>query len=330
MKFLIAGSGSIGRRHIRNLLSLGETDITLFRTHQATLPDDELKRFPVETDLHKALENQPDAVIISNPTSKHMDVALPASQAGIHMLIEKPVSDSLVQTDQLAEVIAQNGCRVLVGFQFRFHPVLQQVRQLLLDGAMGKVISIRAHWGEYLPGWHPWEDYRVSYASRNDLGGGVVLTLSHPLDYLRWMVGEVKTVSANIGKISELELSVDDNAEITLEFASGCVGQVHLDYYQRPPEHRLEITTSEGTIQWQNASGAARVYHVERGWSDLQPPVGFDRNDMFIAEMRHFLEVVRGNQDPVCSFNDGVSALKIALGAHRSTELQGKAVGLDA
>jgi len=98
MKFLIAGSGSIGRRHVRNLLTLGERDIMLYRTHHGTLDDKELAQLPVETDLQKALAMRPDAVIISNPTSKHMEVALPTAQAGIHMLIEKPVSGSLIQS----------------------------------------------------------------------------------------------------------------------------------------------------------------------------------------------------------------------------------------
>ena len=196
MKFLIAGLGSIGRRHFRNLLTLGERDIILYRTHQATLPDDELAGFPVETDLLSALSHHPDAVIISNPTALHLDIAIPAAQSGCYILLEKPVSHSMTRLGELEHAIQLNKLKVLVGFQFRFHPGLQKVKQLLDTGSIGDLLSARAHWGEYLPNWHPWEDYKLGYAARSDLGGGVVLTLSHPLDYLRWFLGDVESLWA--------------------------------------------------------------------------------------------------------------------------------------
>ncbi len=185
MKFLIAGLGSIGRRHFRNLRALGENDLVLYRTNRATLPNDELAGSPVETDLAQALAGKPDVVIVSNPTSLHLDTAIPAARAGCHLFLEKPISHSLERVDELAAAVRQSGSRVLVGFQFRFHPGLRKAAALLAEGAIGKPLAFHVHWGEYLPGWHPWEDYRQGYAARSDLGGGVVLTLSHPLDYLR-------------------------------------------------------------------------------------------------------------------------------------------------
>ncbi len=122
---------------------------------------------------------------------------------------------------------------------------------------------MRAHWGEYLPGWHPWEDYRQGYSARPDLGGGVVLTLSHPLDYLRWLFGEVEALWAFTGKSSDLELQVEDTAEIGLRFANGVLGSLHLDYNQRPPGHWLEVITSQGTLRWDNLSGEVQVYRSE-------------------------------------------------------------------
>ena len=191
MKFLIAGLGSIGRRHLRNLQALGETDIVLYRTRRATMPEDELSGLPVETDLHRALDGRPDAVIVANPTALHLEVALQAAEAGCHIFLEKPVSSSLDGLDRLADAAVNSGSRILVGFQFRFHPTLQKAAQLIKDGAIGDVLTIHARWGEYLPNWHPWEDYRSSYAARSDLGGGVTLTLTHPLDYIRWLAGDV-------------------------------------------------------------------------------------------------------------------------------------------
>ncbi len=234
MKIMIAGLGSIGRRHLRNLLALGERDILLYRTQRSTLPDDELAGIPVETDLEAALARQPEAVIVSNPTALHMQVAIPAAQAGCHLLLEKPVAESMERIPELEAAVSENGVRVLVGFHFRYHPGLRCIRDLLAAGEIGRPLSVRAHWGEYLPGWHPWEDYRQGYSARLDLGGGVVLTLSHPLDYLRWLFGEVAALWAFTGKNSELELQVEDSAEIGLRFASGMLGSLHLDYNQRP------------------------------------------------------------------------------------------------
>src|SRR5215813_5505538 len=121
MRFLIAGLGSIGRRHLRNLIALGEKNIVLLRSHRATLPDDELTGYPVETDIHAALQrHKPDAVIVSNPTSWHLDVAIPAAEAGFHILLEKPISDSLDRLDLLQQTARRSGSKILVGFQFRY------------------------------------------------------------------------------------------------------------------------------------------------------------------------------------------------------------------
>jgi predicted dehydrogenase len=315
MKFLIAGLGSIGRRHFRNLRALGEDDILLYRTHQATLPDDELAGVPVETDLRAALAHQPDAVIVANPTALHLDIAIPAAQAGCALFMEKPVSHSLDGLDKLRDAVAANGVRCLVGFQFRFHPGLRTIRGWLDEGKAGFPVSVRANWGEYLPGWHPWEDYRQSYAARADLGGGVIRTLCHPLDYLRWLLGEADVTACQTSRRG-LNLEVEDTAEISLGFAGGTIGQVHLDYVQRPPRHDLEIVGTAGTIRWDNADGTARFFRVESNLWEVRPPqAGFERNVMFMEQMRHFINVVRGEVQPICTLDDGVRALELTLDA---------------
>jgi predicted dehydrogenase len=314
MKFMIAGLGSIGRRHLGNLKALGEEDILLYRSGQSTLQDDELERYITETELDIALAHKPDAVIVSNPTALHLDVAIPAAEAGCHLLLEKPISHNMERVDELLAAVKRGEGKVLVGYQFRFHPGLQTVKQWLIEGRVGKPISAHAHWGEYLPDWHPWEDYRQSYAARRDLGGGVVLTLCHPFDYLRWLMGEVVSVTSWTGQIGELDLEVEDIAEAILEFDSGAVGHVHLDYFQRPPAHRLEIIGTEGTIRWNNADGHASIYRSAEGkWQSSVLPDGFSRDALFIAEMKHFIDVANGDVEPVCILNDGVRTLKVAL-----------------
>lgn len=319
MKYLIAGLGSIGRRHFRNLLALGERDILFYRTHHSTLPDDELSGFPIETDLRAALAHRPDAVIISNPTALHLDVAIPAAQCGCHILLEKPVSHSMAHMDELERAVQHNGVKVLVGFQFRFHPGLQRVKRHLDDGDIGEPLSSRAHWGEYLPNWHPWEDYKLGYAARPELGGGVVLTLSHPLDYLCWLLGEVESLWAYTSHRG-LNMPVEDLAEIGMRFKTGVVGSIHLDYDQRPASHTLEIIGTRGTLRWDNADGITKLSKVDPDdkagpWQLFPPPEGFERNWMFLDEMRHFCDVVNGKAEPVCTLQDGIQALKLALAA---------------
>lgn len=319
MKFLIAGFGSIGRRHLRNLRSLGMEDIILLRSHHSTLPDDEITGLPVETTIEAALAHRPDAVIVANPTALHLDVAIPAAEAGCAILMEKPVSHTMERLGELKEAVQRGRARVLVGFQFRFHPTLRRAAGLLASGVLGSPLAARAHWGEYLPAWHPWEDYRQGYAARPDLGGGVILTLSHPFDYLRMLLGEVSALWAMTPSGGGLQLAVEDTAEIGLAFQCGAVGSVHLDYLQQPPTHTLEVVCSAGTLRWNNADGLLSVFRGGgQEWETEAPPDGFERNWLFLEEMRNLIALVRGEAAPACTLEDGIRALEIAVLARQS------------
>ncbi len=347
MKILIAGLGSIGRRHLKNLIAAGEEDILLYRTHQSSLPEAELAHFPVETDLQAALAQRPQAVIIANPTALHLDVAIPAAEAGCHILVEKPISHNLERIDQLQAALQRGGGQLLVGYHFRFHPGLQKVKELLSRQAIGRPLSLRAHWGEYLPNWHPWEDYRKGYSARSDLGGGVTLTLSHTLDYARWLLGEVHSLWAFAGRLGDLELSVEDTVEIGLKFENGVLGSVHMDYNQQPPAHTLEIIGTGGQLKWDNADGQVQVLrqNVQKPGEPVSEqylvPEGFERadkvvvctdkvvvrpdkvvvrNDLFLAEMRHFLAIARCEQAPACTLEDGYQALRLVMAAQESAQ----------
>ncbi len=164
MKFLIAGLGSIGRRHLQNLLSLGVQDIILYRTRRGPQPTaishqpsaiSNLQDFPIVTDLRAALAHRPDAVIVSNPTALHLDVAIPAAAAGCSLLLEKPISHSLAGIPELLAAVKHGGGQVLVGYQFRYHPGLLKIVELLAAAEIGRPLSVRCHWGEYLPGLAP-------------------------------------------------------------------------------------------------------------------------------------------------------------------------------
>jgi len=329
---------------MRNLVALGEKDIVLYRTRKATMPEDELAGYPVETDLREALKkHKPDAVIVANPTSLHLDTAIPAAEAGCHILLEKPISYSTERLDQLEKVVKKSGSKVLVAFQFRFHPSLIKAKQLISDGEIGRVISAHVHFGEYLPAWHPWEDYRKGYAARADMGGGVVLTQCHALDYLPWLVGKVKSVWGFTAKLSDLEVDVEDTAKIGLRFESGALGSLHLDFNQQPPSHRFEVIGTKGTLKWDLSNGATRIYRaspeslaistgmgIKAGgeWEAYPLADGWERNLMFLEQMKHFVAVVRGEVEPICTLDDGVRVMKLISAVHQSQNT-GRLIELD-
>ena len=319
-RLLIAGLGSIGRRHLHNLLALGESDIVLLRSHRGTLPDDELARFPTETDLAEALRrHKPQAVIVSNPTALHLEVAIPAAQAGCAILLEKPVSHSAARLDLLQEAVSRFGVPLLMGFQLRYHPCLVRAHEWLRAGKLGRLISGRVHFGEFLPAWHPWEDYRAGYAARADLGGGVLLTQCHSIDYLPWLAGDVDAVWGSLAKLSDLEIDVEDTAEIGLRFGGGALGSLHIDYAQQPPSHRLDISGTGGSLTCDLMAGTLGIYDAKtQTWEQSGLPPVWERNTMFLDEMTHFLAVVRGESQPACSLEDGMRVMQIIAAVQES------------
>jgi predicted dehydrogenase len=330
LKCLIAGVGSIGRRHLRNLRAAGVSDFVLLRRSGSggARDEGELDGLRTETDLQAALAHGPGFAVIANPTSLHLATALACARAGCHLLIEKPVGHTLEGSDELMDEARSRGLVVMVGFQFRFHPGLRRVKQLIEADEIGPVVSAQAHWGEYLPAWHPWEDHRQSYSAREDLGGGVTLTLCHPFDYLRWLLGEVREVAAMTGRRGGLGIEAEDTADVQLLFESGAAAHVHLDYVQRPPGHWLQITGQRGLLRWDNADGAVRLFRAgPNAWEEFPAPSGFERNAMFADEAQHFLQCVAERRQPLCTLADGVAALRVALAAKESSR-EGRRVKL--
>ena len=321
MRFLIVGFGSIGRRHFRNLLALGQKDIVFLRSQKSTLNTGELDGFIIEHDIEKALSHKPDAVIIANPTALHLDVAIPAAKAGCHLFFEKPIAESLEKIPDLRKALHDGGGIAVTGFQFRFHPGIQKIKDLLNRHALGEVVSARAHWGEYLPDWHPWEDYRQSYSAKKTLGGGVVLTLCHPLDYMNFFFGEVSSVYGFTRMVPSLEIETEAAAEIGIQYQSGPIVSVHVNYVQRPSSHTLEIIGDQGTIRWDNTDGVVHLYQFEKGvWQTFYPPEDFERNSLFLSEMRNFLAVIEGKEKPVCSLEDGIRAQELVTAVYKSNK----------
>jgi len=319
MRFLIAGFGSIGRRHLRNLRACGQNDLVLLRSNHSTLPTDEIGDIPVETEINKAMAHHPDGVIIANPTAFHLDVAIPAAKAGCSILMEKPITDQIEKIGELESALKAGNGKLLMGFQFRFHPGLIKIKELMQTGAIGRPLSFQACWSEYLPDWHPWEDYRKSYSARKDLGGGVALTLCHPFDYVRWLFGEVDFIWGYNGKISDLEISVDDVAEVGVKMENNLVGSIHLDYFRRFVRNDLEITGTQGVLHWNNSDACVTLQNAVYPESVIIPPAEpFERNQLFLEEMKHFIAVTKREVEPSCTLHDGLITEQLINAVKRS------------
>jgi predicted dehydrogenase len=324
MRTLIVGLGSIGCRHLANLRSAElATDITIWHQHsrseaaaQTPLPADR-----VVYSLEEALATRPEAVIIASPAPLHIETGLTLAQQGAHLFIEKPLSNTLNGIDELMETCGRRSLVLMVGYNFRFYEPLQKIHAVLSAQGIGRILSIQARVGQYLPNWRSNKDYRQGVSARKELGGGAVLELSHELDYVRWLVGEVRAVSAQTGHLSDLDINVEDTAEITLEFENGAIGNVHLDMVDRATTRTCRIIGTVGTITWDGSTHEVRVYSaVKEEWSELHPAGKMDSNKMYLAELRHFFECIREKRMPVTSAEDGRRVLEIALAVKQSAQ----------
>ncbi len=327
MNILLIGLGSIGKRHLANVKKLvPESHVTVWR-HQPALPQspDESAGFidQVVYTLEEALESKPEIALIASPASKHIEVANILAEHDIHLFIEKPISHSLEGIDMLLETCNKQGLVLLVGYNFRFYKPFQKLHQVLTDGDIGRPIFLRAEVGQYLPDWRPGKDYQKSVSAQSCLGGGAVLELSHELDYVRWFMGELRTVNAQVSHLSDLDIDVEDSAEIILNFENGAVGNIHLDMIQQPPRRQCRIVGTKGTLTWNGLDHRVCLFSNEsQSWSEIHPATELDRNEMYLEELQHFLNCVAGQASPLINGEDGRRVLEMALAAKQSSEQQ--------
>jgi predicted dehydrogenase len=329
MKILIVGLGGIGQRHARNLRQILRNDVDLLAyrirrlTHIITpaLEADSARNVEAEynmqvfDNLRAALAAKPDAAFICNPTSHHLSVAQSCAEHNCHLFIEKPVSHSLDGLPKLLATVAARKLITLVGYQLRFHPCLKAVSKLLASHAIGRILTVRAAIGEYLPGWHAYEDYRKMYAASAELGGGVILSQIHEFDYLYSLFGLPSSVYSLGGHWSRLDLDVEDTASTLMNFlVENKPVAIHLqqDYLQRPPCRQCEIVGEQGKIVADFAALRVTAPGVSLDFS------GFDRNQLFLDQTRHFLACLAGRESPNVDLRAGMQSLRMALAAKES------------
>jgi predicted dehydrogenase len=321
---LIVGLGNIGFRHLRNLKSIKpDTHITVWHQHSKQGTSEVSSCIDsVAYSLKDAISIKPDIAIIANPASSHIETGLELAKEGIHLFIEKPLSDDLERVDELIQLCKEKSLVLMVGYNFRYYYPLQVMKKALVEGKIGRVLTFRVEVGQYLPEWRINKDYRLCASARKDLGGGAVLELSHELDYIRWLIGEVSSVTAIVGHLSNLDIDVEDVAEILLKMDCGAIGSIHLDMIQRPPIRMSKIIGEIGTLEWDGSSNRVRLFLNETGiWEDLVPDLAIDRNDMYIAELQNFLDCATSNQSPFVNLNDAKRVLELALAVKESSRI---------
>jgi predicted dehydrogenase len=335
LKVLFAGLGSIGQRHVRNLRQLlgNEIDILAYRARGGgpVLNADMTVRTGCDLEstygirsfhnLDDALEQRPDAVFVTNPNTLHLPVALRAAKAGCHLFIEKPISHSLEGVDELVDLVGRQQLVAFVGYQFRFHPGLRLIKSMIEENELGQLAAASIVNGEYVPDWHPYETYSTTHAALRELGGGCLRIQTHELDYASWLFGMPDRVFAVGGHLSRLEVDVDDSVSLLLACPRGgrvVPVQIHLDYLQRPPQRTCEVIGDEGRVSYDYYANVVQSYQTRTRMRKTYRFEGFDRNEMFLDELRHFLACLSGDEKSLIPLNEGIHSLRIALAAESS------------
>jgi predicted dehydrogenase len=320
-RILIVSHGSIGKRHLRIVRqNLPQADIRVLR-HRSGSGVSELAD-GVYYDLADACAFAPQVAIIANPAPFHLQTAEALVSVGSHLLIEKPLSHDLAGVEALLQQAQTQGVVLQVGYNLRFLPSLARFRDLVQQGKTGQVLSVRCEIGQYLPTWRPNSDYRQGVSAQKSLGGGVLLELSHEIDYLRWIFGEVDWVRAYLGRHSQLEIDVEDLAHLILGFspksASGTsrpVANLSLDFLRHDPTRLCTAIGERGSLRWNGLIGTVEFYPASGDHWQLVYYHPHQQDDSYRAQWSHLLKCIYSNSPPLVSGEDGYAVLKIVAAA---------------
>ncbi len=322
-RVLVCGAGSIGKRHIANLLKLG-AEVLVWRTRVHLLAEI-AREFPVRTyaDLQAAIA-EADAVVVATATDQHMVFATAVLKANRALFIEKPLSHAWTGIEDVCRLAA--GRPVEVGCQLRTHPNLIALAHLLRQLENNRPLTYRLAMGHRLDAWRLAQDYRQCYSADAARGGGALFDLIHLIDLALWFFGPVVAVNAVLSRVSDLEIQGDDVTNVMLTHESGITGHIQLD--MASPVHRceVEVMTTGALYRWSNGESVLRRHSPDGETTADRLAEGFERNDLFLIHMQHFLKRL---DDPtlkaICAFEDGMAALKIALAA-READMRGQTV----
>lgn len=303
---LIAGLGSIGRRHLRLLRERDDVDEIIAYRRSAS---GDIKHVEEYECIDEAFATDPEIGFVTNPPDQHIETALACAEAGCDIFVEKPLSNSRAGIKELCDEVDDRGLVTMVACQLRFSPVLKRVEKLLSEKRYGDALSFEAYSGSYLPDWRPDQDYRQSYSSSPQRGGGAVLDLIHELDYSHWLFGPFDGICGRIGNVSGLDISSEDVAVMTVD-GKDVVGTIHVDYCRPVPRRTLEIVCELGVVTADLVNGTVSIETPEGNQTE-----SFDneRDTAFRAQLDHFLNAVKCNQETCNDIQGGKDVLELAL-----------------
>jgi len=317
VKVLVSGAGSIGKRHLRNLRSVGVQKLSVCDPDEENRTEiaEELS-IPDYVDLEEGLSNEnPDIVFICSPSKLHIEQALIAAKAGAHLFIEKPLSNTLEGIDELTKEVQARGLICMVGCNMRFHHGPATVKKLLSEGIIGKIQEAEVYTGSYLPNWRPQQDYKQSY-SADPVQGGAILDCIHEIDLALWYLGPATLTKADLEKATPIEIDVEGTADLHLDHQNGAKSSVHLSFMEPDYNRFCRITGSEGSVHWDINKKKVEVMDTDGSVIESHSePEGYDMNQMFIDEITYFLECVQSQKNPDGNLEDAIRALSIALEA---------------
>lgn len=323
-RVLIVGLGSIGMRHLRLARELlPHADIRVLR-HQVTasVPEHANGSF---SKLEDAIQFAPQMAVIASPATFHLDSAMPLALAGVHLLVEKPLAEASDGLSKLLETCQAQETVLLLGYNLRFLPSLRRFKDLLNGEWIGRVWSVRCEIGQYLPSWRPDTDYRQSVSARRALGGGALLELSHELDYLHWIFGDVEWVKATLSRQSCLEIDVEDTAHLTLGFVPTgdgrqLVGAVNMDFVRHDTTRLCTVIGEKGSLRWNGLTGVIDLFEEgAKAWRELFHHQ-HQRDDSYLAEWQHFLSCINEQTPASIAGEDGLAVLQIIEAARQSSD----------
>ncbi len=331
MKILIVGLGSIGKRHLKNILTIKNAkniEIIIYSKQTKSYLGNH-KNIKIFDTLDECLLEKPDVGFITNETTYHIPIAIKLAKAGLDLFIEKPLSNKISNVKTFTKVVEIKKLITLMGCNLRFHKCINEIKNLIDKKTIGNIISVKVECGTYLPDWHPNENYSKSYASRDELGGGVVLTCIHELDYLYWFFGEIQEVFSITGKYSNLKITASDLSAIILKFKNNIIAEVHLDYFQKPEARSCKLIGTKGTITWDSLNNEVKIYDFKKSkWESKLKIKKYDKNEMYVKELEHFIQCVNKKKKTINDISQGEYVLKVALGIIKSSKLK-KSIALN-
>jgi predicted dehydrogenase len=319
MKHLVIGGGSIGKRHLNNLYSLGETKLFCFRRFYDKDFEAEY-HCKVVTSYDEIKHIKPDILYVCNPTSMHHYGLLWAQDLGAHVFMEKPLTHD---EHILHEVLQQwKQQRVFfIGFVMRYHPFISIIKERINHRLIGDVFSARFEFGSYLPNRHPWENYREGYAAIRSLGGGVINTITHELDLMLDVFGIPQSVLAAKANPGHLQLDVEELAEAIFRYPWG-FATLHLDFLQKDYDRQIKILGTEGKIVWNWKDNEISIYRYNEP-KEIIELKDTDFNQYYIDELKDFFELISLNKiQHSLDFDYAITNTQWMLAMHKSAETQ--------